>query len=78
MVYGWADVTTGTKPEDAQFLSLKFEQYGVDFVDLSGGTFESRAFEHKKESTVSTDNNLPPAVQKIAHRLRRKSEKHIL
>jgi tRNA-dihydrouridine synthase len=23
----------------------------VDFVDLSGGTFEGRAFEHKKEST---------------------------
>jgi len=41
----------GTKPEDCQFLCVKFEQYGVDFVDLSGGTFEARAFEHKKEST---------------------------
>jgi hypothetical protein len=30
---------------------MKFEQYGVDFVDLSGGTFEARAFEHKKDST---------------------------
>ena len=41
----------GTTPEDCMFLCKKFEAYGVDFVDLSGGTFEARAFEHKKEST---------------------------
>jgi 2,4-dienoyl-CoA reductase-like NADH-dependent reductase (Old Yellow Enzyme family) len=41
----------GTQPDDCKFLCMKFEEYGVDFVDLSGGTFEARAFEHKKEST---------------------------
>jgi 2,4-dienoyl-CoA reductase-like NADH-dependent reductase (Old Yellow Enzyme family) len=43
----------GTKPEDCSWLCRKLEEYKVDFVDLSGGTFEGRAFEHKKESTVS-------------------------
>jgi hypothetical protein len=31
---------------------MKLEEAKLDFVDLSGGTFEGRAFEHKKESTV--------------------------
>jgi len=43
----------GTKPEDAQWMCEKLEQAKIDFVDLSGGTFEARAFDHKKESTVS-------------------------
>jgi len=46
-------VPLGTKPEDAQWLCEKLEQAKIDFVDLSGGTFEARAFDHKKESTVS-------------------------
>lgn len=29
----------------------RLEKARVDFVDLSGGTFEARAFDHKKEST---------------------------
>jgi 2,4-dienoyl-CoA reductase-like NADH-dependent reductase (Old Yellow Enzyme family) len=41
----------GTKPDDCKYLCMKFEEHGVDFVDLSGGTFEARAFEHKKDST---------------------------
>ena len=41
----------GTTPEDCKTLCIKLEQAGVDFVDLSGGTFEGRAFEHKKDST---------------------------
>lgn len=31
------------------------EKAGIDFIDLSGGTFEGRAFEHKKESTVKRE-----------------------
>ncbi|KAL7267680.1 hypothetical protein RUND412_009723 [Rhizina undulata] len=27
------------------------EEYGLDFVDLSGGTYESLAFDHVKDST---------------------------
>ncbi|KAH7066117.1 hypothetical protein BKA63DRAFT_607955 [Paraphoma chrysanthemicola] len=41
----------GQTPEDCQNLCLKLEDAGIDFLDLSGGTFEGRAFEHKKEST---------------------------
>ncbi|KAF2032835.1 FMN-linked oxidoreductase [Setomelanomma holmii] len=41
----------GQTPEDCRNLCLKLEEQGVDFLDLSGGTFEGRAFEHKKEST---------------------------
>ena len=41
----------GTKPEEARELAMMLEEARVDFVDLSGGTFEARAFEHKKEST---------------------------
>ena len=41
----------GTRPEDCRDLCVKLEELGVDFVDLSGGTFEGRAFHHVKEST---------------------------
>ncbi|KAK4561718.1 hypothetical protein LTR86_004397 [Recurvomyces mirabilis] len=41
----------GQTPDDCKNLCLKLEEAEVDFVDLSGGTFEGRAFEHKKEST---------------------------
>lgn len=45
----------GTTPEDARELCLKLEEARVDFVDLSGGTFEGRAFEHKKQSTIARE-----------------------
>lgn len=41
----------GTTPEEARQLCVKLEEARVDFVDLSGGTFEGRAFHHVKEST---------------------------
>ena len=45
----------GTTPEEARQLAVMLEEARVDFVDLSGGTFEARAFEHKKESTVKRE-----------------------
>jgi 2,4-dienoyl-CoA reductase-like NADH-dependent reductase (Old Yellow Enzyme family) len=45
----------GTTPEDARDLCIKLEEARVDFVDLSGGTFEGRAFEHKKQSTIARE-----------------------
>jgi hypothetical protein len=36
-------------------MCIKLEKAHVDFVDLSGGTFECRAFEHKKESTKARE-----------------------
>lgn len=46
----------GQTPADCKNLCLKLEQAKVDFVDLSGGTFEGRAFEHKKESTKARES----------------------
>ncbi|KAK3659359.1 hypothetical protein LTR56_001249 [Elasticomyces elasticus] len=41
----------GLTPEDAKQMCVLLEQNSFDFVELSGGTYESLAFEHKKEST---------------------------
>ena len=56
----------GTSPDDAKQLCIKLEEARVDFVDLSGGTFEGRAFEHKKESTVRL-SYIPSSLQRSAH-----------
>jgi 2,4-dienoyl-CoA reductase-like NADH-dependent reductase (Old Yellow Enzyme family) len=45
----------GETPEDYRNLCSKLEEAGIDFLDLSGGTFERRAFEHKKESTKARE-----------------------
>jgi 2,4-dienoyl-CoA reductase-like NADH-dependent reductase (Old Yellow Enzyme family) len=41
----------GQTPEDCRNLCVALEEAKVDFIDLSGGTFEGRAFHHVKEST---------------------------
>ena len=41
----------GMSSDDSKNLCLALEKARVDFVDLSGGTFEGRAFHHVKEST---------------------------
>lgn len=41
----------GTTPQEARDLCIALEAARVDFVDLSGGTFEGRAFHHVKAST---------------------------
>ena len=46
----------GQTPDDCKNLCIKLEQARVDSVDLSGGTFEGRAFEHKKESTKARES----------------------
>lgn len=46
----------GQTPDDCKNLCIALEAAGVDFVDLSGGTFEGRAFEHKKESTKARES----------------------
>jgi tRNA-dihydrouridine synthase len=37
--------------DDARQIVEKLEQLGVDFIELSGGTYEQLGFEHQKEST---------------------------
>lgn len=46
----------GQTPTDCKDLCVALEGAGIDFVDLSGGTFEGRAFEHKKESTKARES----------------------
>jgi 2,4-dienoyl-CoA reductase-like NADH-dependent reductase (Old Yellow Enzyme family) len=41
----------GFSPDEARELCAMLESAGFDFVEVSGGTYEQLAFEHKKEST---------------------------
>ncbi|KAK7974369.1 hypothetical protein PG989_016217 [Apiospora arundinis] len=41
----------GFSTEDCQQLCVELEKHSFDFVELSGGTYQSLAFEHKREST---------------------------
>ncbi|KAI1505842.1 NADH:flavin oxidoreductase/NADH oxidase [Biscogniauxia marginata] len=41
----------GFTPEDCRDLCVELEKHRFDFVELSGGTYQSLAFSHKREST---------------------------
>ena len=41
----------GFSPEDCKVLCGMLEQHRFDFVELSGGTYQSLAFQHKRDST---------------------------
>ncbi|KAK8849361.1 hypothetical protein IAR55_004693 [Kwoniella newhampshirensis] len=41
----------GLTPDEAKTVAVLLEEAGVDLIELSGGTYESMSFEHKKEST---------------------------
>ncbi|GAA6005645.1 hypothetical protein JCM10207_005281 [Rhodosporidiobolus poonsookiae] len=41
----------GLTPEESRVVCQKLAEMGVELIELSGGTYESGAFEHKKEST---------------------------
>ncbi|KAF2150076.1 FMN-linked oxidoreductase [Myriangium duriaei CBS 260.36] len=45
----------GTTPEDCKELCIALQAARVDFIELSGGTFESLAFHHVKESTKARE-----------------------
>lgn len=46
----------GFDAEESYTMSKKLEAAGVDLIELSGGTYESGGFEHKKESTVARES----------------------
>ncbi|KAH7351332.1 hypothetical protein BKA65DRAFT_536314 [Rhexocercosporidium sp. MPI-PUGE-AT-0058] len=46
----------GFSPEEAKKLCQALEKASFDFIELSGGTYESLAFEHKRESTVKRES----------------------
>jgi 2,4-dienoyl-CoA reductase-like NADH-dependent reductase (Old Yellow Enzyme family) len=46
----------GFSPEEAKKLCQALEAARFDYVELSGGTYESLAFEHKRESTKKRES----------------------
>lgn len=46
----------GFSPEDAKALCQALEKARLDYVELSGGTYESLAFGHKRESTKKRES----------------------
>jgi len=46
----------GFDPEECRQLCTSLEQHKFDFVELSGGTYESLAFAHKRESTQKRES----------------------
>lgn len=46
----------GFSPEEAKGLCEALEKARFDYVELSGGTYESLAFEHKRESTKKRES----------------------
>jgi len=46
----------GFTPDDAKGLCQALEKARFDYVELSGGTYESLAFEHKRESTKKRES----------------------
>lgn len=61
----------GFTPEDAKDLCTYLEKDGFDFVELSGGTYESMAFVHKRESTKKREGFFLEFADKIAPGLKR-------
>lgn len=45
----------GLSPEESREVAKLLDEAGVDLIELSGGTYESGAFHHKKESTVKRE-----------------------
>ena len=44
-------VEGGFSADESRLMAQRLEEAGLDIIELSGGTYESLAFEHKKEST---------------------------
>lgn len=45
----------GFSAEESQETCIKLEKAGIHLIELSGGTYQKMAFEHKKESTVKRE-----------------------
>lgn len=56
---------SGFQVEDAAKLAKMFEDYKVDFLEISGGTYAKLAFEHVKESTKKREAFFLEFAEKI-------------
>lgn len=59
----------GFSPEDCAELCEELERHGFDHVELSGGTYEQFAFEHKRESTKKREAFFIEFADQIVPRL---------
>lgn len=55
----------GFDPEEAKLLCSKLEEITLDFVELSGGTYEELGFNHKRESTKQREAFFIEFAEKI-------------
>lgn len=61
----------GFTPEEAKEVCAILEQNSFDFVELSGGTYESIAFSHKRESTKAREGFFLEFADQIAPSLKK-------
>ena len=61
----------GFSPEDCASLCEELEKYGFDSVELSGGTYQQLAFEHKRESTKKREAFFLEFADMITPRLKK-------
>ncbi|RYP26560.1 hypothetical protein DL768_011700 [Monosporascus sp. mg162] len=61
----------GFTPEDCRDLCAELESNGFDFVELSGGTYQSLAFSHRRESTRNREAYFLDFAEMIVPRLKK-------
>lgn len=61
----------GFSPEDCKVLCGVLEQHGFDYVELSGGTYQSLAFQHKRESTKKRESFFLDFAEQIVPELKK-------
>ncbi|KAI1758449.1 NADH:flavin oxidoreductase/NADH oxidase [Xylaria castorea] len=60
----------GFTPEECRDLCIELEKHKFDFVELSGGTYQELAFEHKRESTKKREAFFIEFAEMIAPQLK--------
>ncbi|RYO93877.1 hypothetical protein DL762_000832 [Monosporascus cannonballus] len=61
----------GFTPEDCRDLCAELEAHGFDFVELSGGTYQSLAFTHRRESTRKREAYFIEFAEMVVPRLKK-------
>ncbi|KAK8099039.1 NADH:flavin oxidoreductase/NADH oxidase [Apiospora kogelbergensis] len=61
----------GFSTEDCRQLCVELEKHRFDFVELSGGTYQALAFEHKRESTKKREAFFLDFADQIAPQLKK-------
>lgn len=61
----------GFTGDESKEICIKLEQAGVDLIELSGGTYESMGFNHKKESTIKRESYFIEFAESIRPHLKK-------